>query len=108
MKLALNEAGAAEFDGPQKSKRVLEQFAERQKYARKTKAPYTGPIEEVRPGDILTVERMAKYRAFMENKHNLKNIKMWGLNETWKDNGMRPFETKLPPAPEEKNPFEDL
>src|SRR5882724_5349159 len=45
MKLALNEAGAAEFDGPQKSKRVLEQFAERQKYARKTKAPYTGPIE---------------------------------------------------------------
>lgn len=98
------------------------------------KKPYTGPIEEVRPGDILEGARIDEYRLFMRRKHGIQNAKMWGLNEKWEDSGARPFGTKLPDkfyapvkgndfvefkegdnvdekikeALEEKNPFEDL
>jgi hypothetical protein len=65
---------------------------------------YTGPIEEVKPGDILHSTRFEEYREFMKNKHNIQNARLWGVNETWRDNGQRPFAVKLPT--EEPNPFE--
>lgn len=55
------------------------------------KPSYTGPIEEIRPGDVLHWTRFDEYREFMRKKHNIKNIKTWGISETFKDNGMRPF-----------------
>ena len=73
---------------------------------------YTGPIEEVRPGDILTSERQIEYREYMAKKHNMKNIKLWGPNEIYKDSGARPFAVNMAPAKpltekqEEPNPFE--
>jgi len=74
-------------------------------------ADYTGSIDEVRPGDILTPERQIEYRAFMAKKHQMNNIKLWGPNEEYKDSGARPFAVKLPAEPltkqpEEPNPFE--
>lgn len=72
------------------------------------KGDYTGPIEDVRPGDILTHERQIEYRQFMAKKHNMKNIKLWSDGETYKDSGARPFAVNLPddPPKEEPNPFE--
>lgn len=65
---------------------------------------YKGPIENVKPGDVLDWQRHEEYREFMKKQHNIKSIKTWGLDEKWEDNGMRPF--YLPAKPEEPNPFE--
>jgi hypothetical protein len=86
----------AKFAGPiARIARLKKQIDERNDaYIPKLKE-YTGPIEEVRPGDILSVERQEEYRTFMRSKHPGVSTKMWGINETWKDNGARPFATKL-------------
>ena len=52
---------------------------------------YTGPIEDIRPGDIISWERFDEYREFMRTKKNITNIKLWGTNEEWIDNHQRPF-----------------
>lgn len=62
---------------------------------------YTGPIENVKPGDILHHTRFDEYHEFMKNKKNITNTKLWGFSETWIDSGARPFHDK-----EEPNPFE--
>ena len=69
---------------------------------------YTGPIEDVRPRDVLTWERQQEYREFMMKKHNMKNIRLWGFNETYHDGGGRPFAVKLPEEKPQPNPFEEL
>jgi len=106
LKDELDNASAAAIAPNNYSQRVKKQIEERITIKKLTE--YIGPIDEVRPGDILSVERQEEYRAFMKSKHPGVSTKMWGLNETWIDNGMRPFDVKLPPEPEEKNPFEDL
>lgn len=60
---------------------------------------YTGPIENIKPGDILHHTRFEEYRQFMREKKNILNARLWGANETWIDSGQRPFS-------EEPNPFE--
>lgn len=76
-----------------------------------SKRPYTGPIEKVKPGDIIGGDRMDEYRHFMAKNHGMREIKMWELNEQWRDSGARPFarptSTAKPSSPpEESNPFE--
>lgn len=72
------------------------------------KEPYTGPIENVKPGDILHHTRFTEYDEFMRTKKNITNTKLWGFNETWLDNGSRPFQLseKLEPEENNPNPFE--
>ena len=70
---------------------------------------YTGPIEYVKPGDVLHYTRFDEYREFMRTKKNIPNVKLWGLNETWVDNHQRPFQVDIKPEAqikEEINPFE--
>lgn len=85
---ATKQAGAAQY-----SERVKAQLEERERIQSKNKPKpdYTGPIEDVKPGDILTVERQQEYREFMAKKHNMKDVKLWGQNEVWTDSGARPF-----------------
>jgi hypothetical protein len=56
------------------------------------KPDYTGPIEQIKPGDILNWRRYEEYREFMLKKHGLKNIKLWDQGEEWIDNRQRPFQ----------------
>ena len=65
---------------------------------------YTGPIDQVQPGDILHSTRYDEYREFMRTKKNITYIKLWGTNEEWIDNHQRPFSgVNINPPP---NPFE--
>lgn len=109
-KKELDDIGAKNFRRLAEAKMIRDQLEERKNYPEyKTKSPYTGPIEEVRPGDILTWERQQEYREFMAKKHGMKNIRLWDFSEIYKDSGARPFAVKIPETePEEKNPFEDL
>lgn len=73
---------------------------------------YIGPIEQVRPGDILTFDRLAEYDAFMKAKHGMRTVRHWGFNENYVDSGARPFRladkpdvSDAPPL-EEPNPFD--
>ncbi len=52
---------------------------------------YTGPIEDIKPGDVLDQSRFPEYREFMKNKKGIPNIKMWGRHQDWEDNKHRPF-----------------
>jgi len=52
---------------------------------------YTGPIENIKPGDVLDQSRFPEYREYMKNKKGIPNIKMWGRHEDWEDNKHRPF-----------------
>ena len=99
-------------------RRFREQMAERRliEAQNSSKEPsrtgYTGPIEDVKPGDILDGTRLDEYRDFMGKTHGIRQIKMWGLNENWIDNGARPFgrpapSPAVPKTPEEPNPFEE-
>jgi len=70
---------------------------------------YTGPIENIKPGDVLNQSRFPEYREFMKNKKGIPNIKMWGRHEDWEDNKHRPFgggweppKPILPPSEKEK------
>lgn len=63
---------------------------------------YERPIENVKPGDILSWERQQEYREYMAKKHNMPNVKLWGINEKYEDGGNRPFDKS---DPEEPNPF---
>ena len=70
---------------------------------------YEGPIEDIRPGDILSWRRYEEYREFMLKKHGIKNIKIWGQDEEYKDSGQRPFRLAEKPLPIDTpaiNPFE--
>ena len=71
---------------------------------------YTGPIEDIRPGDKLNHKRIPEYEAFIRSKGIVP--KVWGFFETWKDTGQRPFQP-LSAKPEAKsdpdnnsNPFD--
>lgn len=74
---------------------------------------YTGPIELVKPGDILDQARILEYREFMKTK-GFHQIRLWGVNERWEDNHARPFAVPdstiakhLSEKPEDvSNPFE--
>jgi hypothetical protein len=63
---------------------------------------YTGPIEDIQPGDVISGERMEEYMLFMRTKNIIP--RQWGFFESWKDNGNRPFSGPTPPPP--VNPFE--
>lgn len=67
---------------------------------------YAGPIENIKPGDILHSTRFEEYRTFMKTKHNMQSVKLWGNAESWRDNGQRPFAKSLSAKQEEPNPFE--
>lgn len=67
---------------------------------------YTGPIENIKPGDILHSTRFEEYRTFMKTKHSMQSVKLWGSSEQWRDNGQRPFAKPLTAKQEETNPFE--
>jgi hypothetical protein len=82
---------------------------------------YTGPIENVKPGDLLTYDRLAEYDAFMRKTHGIKP-RHFGVFEDWEDSGARPFSAKVDlnlsyknktseldakPEDGEKNPFEE-
>ena len=51
---------------------------------------YTGPIEKIKPGDILAGSRLEEYNNFIRSKGIVP--KSWGRFETWRDNGARPFD----------------
>jgi len=92
------------------SERDRRMGASRRKPAPRTKENfsdcYTGPIENIQPGDILHSTRIPEYREFMKKKHNIQEAKLWGRSEDWKDSGQRPFDGPLSIKPEEPNPFE--
>jgi hypothetical protein len=73
---------------------------------------YTGPIEFVKPGNILDNSRFEEYREFMRDNKNMPAVRLWGLNEPWQDSGARPFLSGSKPAEQppsskpETNPFE--
>ena len=52
---------------------------------------YTGPIENIKTGDVLDQSRFPEYREYMKNKKGIPNIKLWGRHEDWEDNKNRPF-----------------
>jgi hypothetical protein len=56
------------------------------------KPSYTGPIEDIRPGDIIEWRRFDEYREFMRTQKGIPNAKLWGLNEEWIDSKQRPFQ----------------
>ncbi len=66
---------------------------------RPSKGDYEGPIEDIRPGDIIPWSRMDEYREFMLTKKGVRDTRLWGLNEEWKDNGARPFQISAKPEP---------
>lgn len=71
---------------------------------------YIGPIEFIRPGDLLTYDRLAEYDAFMRTKHGMV-VRHLGLNEIWTDSGQRPFQIATKPEAEtgtsnNPNPFD--
>lgn len=109
LKRHLDDIAAKPFEDGARQQRLREQFADREKYKVKNREFYTGPIEDVRPGDILSYERLAEYDKFMREKKGIQKVKHWTATEDWQDNGMRPFEVKLPESPKnnsEENPFE--
>lgn len=95
--------------------------AERERWAKEAAAPrrilppqdptagcYTGPIEYVKPGDILHYTRFEEYREFMRTKKNIPSVRLWGANEVWIDNNQRPFQIDIKQEEkkqEEPNPF---
>lgn len=68
---------------------------------------YTGPIEQVKPGDILHHTRFDEYHQFMREKKNFTNTKLWGVNETWVDSGQRPFQLSAKPEEGDKEDQEN-
>lgn len=75
---------------------------------------YEGPIENVKPGDILSWDRQEEYRLYMQKAHQI-TPKIWGFYEEYRDNGQRPFavrveapkeKNQIPLPPENPNPFE--
>ena len=76
------------------------------------KGCYEGPIELVKPGDILSWERHAEYRAYMEAKHGFDPGRAVDP-KNWMDSGRRPFDTlsgkhsaNQNQSTEEPNPFD--
>ena len=85
---------------------------------------YTGPMKDIRPGDVLHCSRFDEYREYMRVSKGLPNVKLWGVNEKEVDSGMRPFSLATNPVgasintkpspnkaakevvPEEANPFD--
>lgn len=85
---------------------------------------YTGPMKDIRPGDVLHCSRFDEYRQYMKVYKGLPSVKLWGVNERDIDSGMRPFSLATNPvgtsihsrppankaakevAPEEANPFD--
>ncbi len=61
---------------------------------------YTGPIEDIRPGDVIEHHRIDEYRAFMRAHKGIPDAKLWGLNEEWVDSKQRPFQIATKPQPE--------
>ena len=67
---------------------------------------YTGPIELVKPGDILDQSRFDEYRQFMRTQKNMPVVKLWGVNENWVDSQQRPFQiSSKPDKHNTTNPF---
>jgi hypothetical protein len=66
---------------------------------------YTGPIEDIQPGDVIGWERQAEYQAFIKTK-GVANPKIWGVDEPWVDSGARPFQISDKPI-DQSNPFEE-
>ena len=78
---------------------------------------YWGPIEDVKPGDVLHWSRLAEYDHFAKSKLGFDPGRPRGFFEKWVDTGRRPFAASqasslsVPVAPPaghsiEKNPFE--
>jgi hypothetical protein len=107
MKDHLDDIAAAPFVEAARERSLKEQFEDRKKYPLpKQRDLYRGPIEEVRPGDLLPFERIPEYEAFMKSKGTQK-VKHWTRTENWVDNGQRPFEVKIKEEKEiAENPFE--
>lgn len=57
---------------------------------------YIGPIDLVRPGDLLPYWRLEEYDLFMQSK-GMHTVKHWGLNEDYHDSGARPFQFSANP-----------
>jgi len=71
---------------------------------------YSGPIEQIQPGDILHHSRFDEYRAFMREHKGIPKAKLWANNEDYKDSGQRPFQIATKPQTaskevKEANPF---
>lgn len=99
----LDEVVSAPLKEAAEARQLREQFEERKKFALpKRREEYLGPIEEIKPGDILPFSRIPEYEQFMKVKHNLK-VRHWTATEEWQDNGQRPFAVKIK---QEENPFE--
>lgn len=58
---------------------------------------YIGPMDLVRPGDLIPGWRMEEYDLFMRSK-GIQNVRHWGFNETWVDNQTRPFKLSANPV----------
>jgi len=78
---------------------------------------YKGPIEDVKPGDVLHWSRLAEYDHFAKSKLGFDPGRPRGFFEKWIDTGRRPFvavgaidpvDWVVSPANHsvEKNPFE--
>jgi len=62
---------------------------------------YSGPIEQIKPGDILHHSRFDEYRAFMREHKGIPKAKLWANNEDFKDSGQRPFQIVTKPQTEQ-------
>lgn len=67
---------------------------------------YTGPMEDIQPGDVISWERMEEFKEFMRVKKNIIP-KIWAFAQTWKDNGQRPFDNQPTSTVISTNPFDE-
>jgi hypothetical protein len=77
-----------------------------------TAPSYKGPIENIKPGDWLSPDRVQEYRDFMHKKKGvIVPIKIWSETEERSDLGIRPFQLDIKPEAlmEDKttNPFDE-
>lgn len=106
IKDALDDVASAPVIEAHRQRQLKEQLEERNAYApQKPRGEYWGPIEEVKPGDVLPFSRFSEYDKFMREKKGIQKVKHYTFTEEWKDNGQRPFQVKLQEEKQEENPF---
>ncbi len=109
LKTALNEAQKTLLE--RKRFEAMEPIRRTADYMPPVQKPtdtYTGPIEDIRPGDVIGYDRLEEYKEFMRRKHGL-TVKVYPAGDnSHVDTGERPFasnEGKKVNKLTEPNPF---
>lgn len=105
------DAAASEYNARLRLERMAARRAAPQPKTEQedTTGLYMGPMEEIRPGDVISWNRMDEYKEFMRTKKGIQNVKNWGVNDKWVDSGQRPFalpDKPIVPTKEDPNPFD--